>query len=131
MFHNLQKGGMNSYFNLELISSEVTMGTSGRCAQVGPGGTIEVTSKTDGGILEPGVLEIPAQRRAVITLGTLKPSRCNPVIEVNPRLYDIGSVDYQRVFEERGEQEIKIYLTTRKKVDLGDYDWLVRIYAAG
>lgn len=130
MFHDLRKGGVNSYFNLKLSGkAEQSMAVSGRCAEISPGGVITLLSRTDEETLEEGDLTIAAQRRAEIDLGSMTPVRCNPVVEVNPVLYESASVDYRRIYEERGEQEIKLYLRTTRKLGLSKLDWLIRIYA--
>lgn len=129
MFHNLRKGGPGSYFKLELDNAESKLSQSGRSMEISSGGSIEVLSKTSGGELEEGNYEIAAQKRAAVRLGKITPIRCNPIVEVNPLLYADASVDFQRVYDDYGTQELVLYVNAKRKINLADLDWLLKIYA--
>ena len=53
------------------------------------------------------------------------------LVDVNPKLYEYGSVNCVSIIEpELGEQP-EVFINLRKKLDLDDLDYLVRIYVAG
>lgn len=127
----VSRGSIGSYFSQLNIAPgmEHSMEGTGRCVIIKGAPIVTILSKTDAGELEPGVTEVPAQRRAKLEIGQVSPNRCNPLLEVNPALYERADVQFQRLYEEAGLQELTIYISTKQKVDLNDLDWLVRLYA--
>lgn len=125
------RGSLGSYFSQLSVADGVNtkVNATGRCVELSGAPIITILSKTDNGELESGITEIPAQRRARLEFGQVIGNRCNPLIEINPLLYESASVEFERVLSEAGLQNITLYLNTRTKLDLAELPYLVRVYA--
>lgn len=68
-------------------------------------------------------------RVALFPLATINPRKYRAYIEVNPALYAIGNVNFERVIEaDKGVSELPIYLEVKEDFDgLEDLEYLVRI----
>lgn len=95
--------------------------------QVGKG--VKVVSQsgdTAGEEITDGI--IPANKRASIEMGTLRPQKFQAMIECNPLLHKYGTVGHARLVEPGDEVELTIYLKTDKQIDLSSIDWFIRVY---
>ena len=130
MYHNLRKGGYTSYFKFH-TEGQVTaeLNSDGHAYVISGAPVVEIISKSDEGEILEG--HIPAQRRAIIRFGHLIANRCNPTLEVNPELYAKADVFFQRIYDDHSEiQDVEIFISSKAKIDLTEYAYLVKIYAA-
>lgn len=72
------------------------------------------------------------KRIVLVPAATVQPkSGFKVLVDVNPALYQYGSVNCVSIIEpELGEQPL-VYITLRKKLNLEDLEYLVRLYVAG
>ncbi len=53
------------------------------------------------------------------------------LVDVNPKLYEYGQVQFPRVIEPGEEKELKVHVKFSKECNLGQFDYLVRLYLVG
>lgn len=113
------------YIKLEAADGVISRPTSTSMGlQVIGGKMLSATGDDAGAEVET----IKANKRGIIHLGTISPTRYQVLVEVHPDLHMLGTVGHARIVEPGDTVPLDIYITAHKSVDVATLPWTVRLY---
>jgi hypothetical protein len=92
--------------------------------QVSGGKMLSATGEDAGGEVDA----IRANKRGIIHMGTISPSRYQVLVEVHPDLHMLGAVGHARIIEPGDSIPLDIYINAHRSVDVAALEWTVRLY---
>lgn len=115
----------SGYIRLEAADGVTSRSTSsGMGLQVSGGKMLSATGEDAGGEVDA----IRANKRGIIHMGTISPSRYQVLVEVHPDLHMLGAVGHARIIEPGDSIPLDIYINAHRSVDVAALEWTVRLY---
>jgi hypothetical protein len=115
----------SGYIRLEAADGVSTRATgTGMGLQVSGGKMLSATGEDAGSEVDA----IRANKRGIIHMGTISPSRYQVLVEVHPDLHMLGSVGHARIIEPGDSIPLDIYINAHRAVDVSALEWTVRLY---
>jgi len=115
----------SGYVRLEAVDNvEMRSTTTGLGLQISGGKMLSATGDDAGSEVE----SIKANKRGIIHLGTISPSKYQVLVEVHPELHMLGTVGHARIVEPGDSIPLDIYITAHRSVDVANLPWTVRLY---
>ncbi len=115
----------SGYIKLEAADGVTSKSTSsGMGLQVSGGKMLSATGEDAGGEVDA----IRANKRGIIHMGTISPSRYQVLVEVHPDLHMLGAVGHARIIEPGDSIPLDIYINAHRSVDVAALEWTVRLY---
>lgn len=117
---------MGNYLRIKLLDGVTFRPTNSSMGVQLAGGTLTaVGGEKDGEVVE---FALKANQKVRWSVGTCCPQKYHAVLEANPDLMALGTVQVQTLLEPNEERSVGLYFTATRACDLATLEWAVRIY---